>query len=640
MSNVNPPPFQCRNSQCHRPLFGQVAFCPYCGCEKPWTATAIHGLQSRSPDTPQVVNKLPVVTNPPADNASLPVVVNKPGIQVNTGSQLAQVRTAQTPTVAADGSDDLATSPLPQQIIESARQARPWYTRKRAWIASLIGSLAIYHFWPTIKTSVVAPKPAWTDSQVCDNAPTSGDPVSFFKLLPNGQTLATLTVRHDNNVVPCSWDQAGLGRALVAAQQAANKAPRSSALAKQLAVTLAQFQTAQRALQQAARSRPKVVQQPTPQESPKPSEPEATSGSQSPPTNTLAAQTPEQVRTPESQASGSEPASGSQPPEAMAQLNTPQPPPATTRTSPPSSSVPQQIPRPSIAAAQAPPTLLRQYITLRFNGKFSSGDPAREAAFATQALAALDPVRARNIKGNEIGLEDALKDLRASTKTAPPFNQLVLGMFIQLDQYDSQTSSFPIHYPLFDGVAPMKVGGQVFRGASGNGVNVNIRGYSATGTACTWWPPKGFPARAPNEFAAQPPDAGFFLMISACRPYPPPEQASVQVDLTSVNNELPLVIGLIPPKGSLWTRLSLQRDVAQQLISKMGGYNRLLWTELRFTVGDLRQNYPGPYTMQMYASQTTPPVMADIVPLSLTILDTYGSPTAPKFLARLETHQN
>ena len=132
--------------------------------------------------------------------------------------------------------------------------------KKRHIVLGLLVGWGAYYFWPSgqqSQTPVPAPQPIppqMTTEEVCDNAPSSGDPLSFSGTELSGQPrtrIAILMVNHGGRTVKCTADLAGLERVLPVAVRAELQARPGSTMRGHRAATVEQFRKALAALKQA-----------------------------------------------------------------------------------------------------------------------------------------------------------------------------------------------------------------------------------------------------------------------------------------------------------------------------------------------------------------------------------------------------
>jgi hypothetical protein len=259
----------------------------------------------------------------------------------------------------------------------------------------------------------------------------------------------------------------------------------------------------------------------------------------------------------------------------------------------------------------APQTLLDQYVSARLNGLYGSGVPARETAFADQALELLNPAVAAQTRGNEIARPREIQALRAKLARQPPQSRLVVGMFVQLTDYDQRTQSFTVRYPESYNANLLNLGGNIFRGQSQRGAGV--RNYTAGGNTCIWEPPQGYPRADLGD--------GFFVLLTACVQHPAPGTAPT--GLSAADNEIPPLFFLVPQRGSLWTRFPLGARAAEQLISRLGP-GRFVWSELVIDVVGIQPGSTGPFTPREVYTKRLPGLIVSVRPRGLFLWDTSG----------------
>lgn len=265
----------------------------------------------------------------------------------------------------------------------------------------------------------------------------------------------------------------------------------------------------------------------------------------------------------------------------------------------------------------APEMLLQQYAARRLFGP-GSGNPRRDQAFASQLLEQLDPAAAQATAGNEIARPRALRALsdRLGNQVQEP--RQVLGLWVQLRDYDLGSQSFELRYPMFSRARPPAFTTAVYGGASER--QGPWSGYASRGTACVW--ERGNMAGAGDYLR---PDDGdpYFALLLLCNQHPDGKPAPARLDAGSA--ELPPYAVLQPPRGGLWPRLRVPEARAEAMVRQMGR-ERLAWAELVFDVRATGGHHDGPFGAREVLEQRRPGMTVAMMPRALVVWETPPDP--------------
>lgn len=265
----------------------------------------------------------------------------------------------------------------------------------------------------------------------------------------------------------------------------------------------------------------------------------------------------------------------------------------------------------------APEMLLQQYAARRLFGP-GSGNPRRDQAFANQLLEQLDPAAAQATAGNEIARPRALRALSDRLGNQVQEQRQVLGLWVQLRDYDLGSQSFELRYPMFSRARPPAFTSAVYSGASERQGPWN--GYASRGTACVW--ERGSAAGAGDYLR---PDDGdpYFALLLLCNQHPDGKPVPARLDAATA--ELPPYAVLQPPRGVLWPRLRVAEARAEAMVRQMGR-ERLAWAELVFDVRAMGGYHDGPFGNRELLEQRRPGMTVAVMPRALVVWETPPEP--------------
>ncbi|CAM4013300.1 hypothetical protein [Roseateles saccharophilus] len=260
---------------------------------------------------------------------------------------------------------------------------------------------------------------------------------------------------------------------------------------------------------------------------------------------------------------------------------------------------------------EAPQALLSQYAAQRLFGP-ASGNARRDQDFQNQLLEQMDPQVAQSTRGNEIARPRAIQALvqRLGNQVAEP--RLVLGLWVQLLDYDLATQSFAVRYPLFSRSRQPRLNTGVYGGESPRS---GPRGYTGRGSVCVWENYGGEYVR-PDEVAP------YFLLLTLCQQRPNPQWRAGTPQ--PGNAELPPTMQLILPgvsNAGLWPRLRVDETRADALLHRINP-DRLVWAELVFDVRALGALNAGPFPQREVVDLHRPGMAAAIMPRALLVWET------------------
>lgn len=263
---------------------------------------------------------------------------------------------------------------------------------------------------------------------------------------------------------------------------------------------------------------------------------------------------------------------------------------------------------------EAPQALLSQYAARRLFGP-ASGQPQRDQEFNNQLLEQLDPQAAQTTRGNEIARPRAIQALvqRLGNQVAEP--RLVLGLWVQLRDYDVASQSFELRYPLHSRSRAPQLNQGVYGGESPR--SGPFYGYSTRGSTCVWENPGTADYARPDE--AEP----YFLLLTLCQQRPNPQWRPSGLQPQSA--ELPPLTQLTLPEGGLWPRLRVPEARADALLRKLQR-NRQVWAELVFDVRAIGALNSGPFPARETLEQKRPGMVAAIMPRALFVWETPPEP--------------
>lgn len=262
--------------------------------------------------------------------------------------------------------------------------------------------------------------------------------------------------------------------------------------------------------------------------------------------------------------------------------------------------------------------LLQQYAARRLSGP-GTGNARRDQAFANQLLEQLDPVTAQATAGNEIARPRALRALSDRLGNQPQEQRQVLGMWVQLRDYDLASQSFELRYPMYSRSRPPAFTPAVYSGASER--QAPWSGYSSRGTPCVW-ERKGTASSAPDQVRPDDGDPYFALLLLCSQPSDgrPP---SPRLDVATA--ELPPYAVLQPARGALWPRLRVAESRAEAMVRQMGSA-RLAWAELVFDVRATGGYSDGPFGNREVLEQRRAGMTVAIMPRALVVWEVAPDP--------------
>ncbi|MEJ6007033.1 hypothetical protein WG899_15885 [Paucibacter sp. AS339] len=257
---------------------------------------------------------------------------------------------------------------------------------------------------------------------------------------------------------------------------------------------------------------------------------------------------------------------------------------------------------------EAPQALLNQYAARRLFGP-ASGNPKRDQEFNNQLLEQLDPQAAQSTRGNEIARPRAIAALGQRLGNQVAEQRLVLGLWVQLKDYDLASQSFELRYPLFSRNHAPQLNQGVYGGESPRGGP--FYGYTSRGSTCVW------ENQSTADYARPDEQEPYFLLLTLCQQRPNPQW---RANTPAPNNaELPPLTQLaLPalPNGGLWPRLSVPEARADVLLRKIQR-NRLVWAELVFDVRAIGALNAGPFPTRETLELKRPGMVAAIMPRTL-----------------------
>lgn len=269
---------------------------------------------------------------------------------------------------------------------------------------------------------------------------------------------------------------------------------------------------------------------------------------------------------------------------------------------------------------EAPQALLNQYAARRLFGP-ASGNPRRDQEFNSQLLEQLDPQAAQSTRGNEIARPRAIAALSQRLGNQVAEQRLVLGLWVQLKDYDLASQSFELRYPLFSRSRAPQLNQGVYGGESPRGGP--FYGYSGRGSTCVWENQSTADYARPDELEP------YFLLLTLCQQRPNPQW---RANTPAPNGaELPPLAQLaLPaiPNGGLWPRLRVPEARADALLRKIQR-NRLVWAELVFDVRAIGALNAGPFPPRETLELKRPGLVAAIMPRTLFVWETVPEGNRP-----------
>ena len=268
--------------------------------------------------------------------------------------------------------------------------------------------------------------------------------------------------------------------------------------------------------------------------------------------------------------------------------------------------------------ADAPQALLAQYAARRLFGE-GTGDPRRDQAFREQLLEVLEPAAAQASAGNEIARPRAIQALTDRLGNQVVEQRLVLGMWVQLRDYDTATQSFELRYPLYSRSRPPVFTNALYGGKSER--SAPSRAYSSQGTACVW--ERG--TRTPEYLPADEAGAYFALMLLCGQSL---DSRARPDRLDARTAEVPPYAVLQPTPRGLWPRLNVEVGRAEAMVRQMGA-GRLAWAELVFDVRAVGALSNGPFVAKAVLEQRAPGMVVAMQPRALVVWQDAPDPRKP-----------
>lgn len=239
---------------------------------------------------------------------------------------------------------------------------------------------------------------------------------------------------------------------------------------------------------------------------------------------------------------------------------------------------------PPTDVSDAPQDLLLRYLKLRKIGG-NSANSLRDKELLTELLNLYEPQAWRDTLRNEISRPMALNNLKRRLDGEEPKRRLLLGMWVQLLDYNVTSQAFHILYPLrFDNDQP-RYDNQYYPTITYAESGIPESNYTNLRTPCVTSRRDG--NLRPDTYT------GYFVVKLECIQHSsqslsenrPPEEPS----------EIPATAALRFPMGDLWKSLPVPIERANSFIDKFRNRSRYAWAELVFDVVQMRVKSFGPF---------------------------------------------